>query len=241
MVSLVGPSIYYVCTFLDFFWLSHPLRGIQQLCGHTPALFDLLNLLTVDSFYSECGQKWTTYPQVPTSSCPRCFLEAALIRTNAVLNDRKNRFFLPTHPFCWRNIWMVPGQDGKQGSKEDDNVSNSLWGLGAQSKTTLKSERAHFRVMGKFKLVLSCLSKDYFLWKRYIFHQISPKMTTDCPLSSFRLISEQSVLKKKVKKNHHTLAFWSVPNILLTGSKTGYLIMRLIIRFFKTGWFHSLE
>ena len=46
----------------------------------------------------------------------------------------------PTQSFCRRNIWMVPGQDGKQGSKEDDNVSNSLWGLGAQSKTTLKSE-----------------------------------------------------------------------------------------------------
>ena len=39
MVSLVGSSIYYVCTFLDFFWLSHPLWGIiQQLRGHNHAL-----------------------------------------------------------------------------------------------------------------------------------------------------------------------------------------------------------
>ena len=44
------------------------------------------------------------------------------------------------------------------------------------------AERAHFRVMGKFKMVPFCLLKDYLLWKWYIFHQISPKMTTPLDL-----------------------------------------------------------
>ena len=117
-------------------------------------------------------------------------LSTLFFRINAVLNGRKNwSFYPPTHPptqsFCWRNIWLVPGEDGKQSSKEDDNVSNSLWGFGAQSKTTLKSEggwKGLLQVMGKFKMVPPCLLKDYSLWKQYIFHQISAKMTTPLDL-----------------------------------------------------------